>query len=169
MAHYYVHLWCVVNCTTDNLTRLVQTRLILRIEPEFANNTAQIPVVNITHIVQLLYTHDHRNRHWSNREIKSVISYFIMPARWCFWAQWRSQPDNLVLLCKYQIIVIVHVFTNWLFSQIVFTGWLRYCLGLTFSRWMIVLLSCFRRPSHSIRLNVQFRTDLQIGIVQKSG
>ena len=26
--------------------------------------------------------------------------------------QWRSQPDNLVPLCKFKIIVIIHFFTN---------------------------------------------------------
>jgi hypothetical protein len=27
------------------------------------------------------------------------------------WYQWRSQPDNLVMLCKFEIIII-HFFTN---------------------------------------------------------
>ena len=27
-------------------------------------------------------------------------------------AQWRSQPDNLVPLCKFQIIIIIHFFRN---------------------------------------------------------
>ena len=31
--------------------------------------------------------------------------------------QWRSQPENLVPLCKFQIIIIIHFFRNWLFSQ----------------------------------------------------
>ena len=31
--------------------------------------------------------------------------------------QWRSQPDNLVLLFKFQIIIIIHFLWNWLFSQ----------------------------------------------------
>ena len=26
--------------------------------------------------------------------------------------QWRSQPDNLVPLCKFQIIIIIHLFTS---------------------------------------------------------
>ena len=51
-------------------------------------------------------------------------------------AQWRSQPDNLVPLFKFQAIIIIHFFTNWLFSQSMNTkylhsgtkssGWLRY-------------------------------------------
>jgi hypothetical protein len=28
-----------------------------------------------------------------------------------------SQPDNLVPLCKFRIIIIIHFFRNWLFSQ----------------------------------------------------
>ena len=53
--------------------------------------------------------------------------------------QWRSQPDNLVPLCKFQFMVIIHFFRNWLFSQSVnckylhsrskSSGWLRYCLS----------------------------------------
>ena len=31
--------------------------------------------------------------------------------------QWRSQPDNLVPLCKFKIIIIIHFFRNSLFSQ----------------------------------------------------
>ena len=31
--------------------------------------------------------------------------------------QWRNQPDNLVQLCKFQIIIIIHYFKIWLFSQ----------------------------------------------------
>ena len=31
--------------------------------------------------------------------------------------QWRSQPDNLVPLCKFEIIIIIHFFRNRLFSQ----------------------------------------------------
>ena len=27
--------------------------------------------------------------------------------------QWRSQPDNLVPLCKFQIIIIIHFFRNY--------------------------------------------------------
>jgi hypothetical protein len=30
--------------------------------------------------------------------------------------QWRRQPDNLVALCKFKIIII-QFFRNWLFSQ----------------------------------------------------
>ena len=51
--------------------------------------------------------------------------------------QWRSQPDNLVPLCKFQIIIAIHFFRNWLFSQLMKTkilhsetklsGWLCYC------------------------------------------
>ena len=51
--------------------------------------------------------------------------------------QWRSQPDNLVPLGKFQSIIIIHFFRNWLFSQSVSckylhsgtksSGWLRYC------------------------------------------
>ena len=26
--------------------------------------------------------------------------------------QWRSQPDNLVPLCKFKIIIIIHFFRN---------------------------------------------------------
>ena len=50
--------------------------------------------------------------------------------------QWRSQPDYLVPLCKFQIIIIIHCFRNWFFSQSVnckyfhsgtkSSGWLRY-------------------------------------------
>ena len=35
--------------------------------------------------------------------------------------QWRSQPDNLVPLCKFEIIIIIHFFRNWLFSQSIIT------------------------------------------------
>ena len=31
--------------------------------------------------------------------------------------QRRSQPDNLVQLCKFQIIVNIHFFRNWLFAH----------------------------------------------------
>jgi hypothetical protein len=31
--------------------------------------------------------------------------------------QWRSQPGNLVPLCKFKIIIIIHFFRNLLFSQ----------------------------------------------------
>jgi hypothetical protein len=31
--------------------------------------------------------------------------------------QWRSQPENLVPLCKFKIIIIIHFFRNWLFPQ----------------------------------------------------
>ena len=31
--------------------------------------------------------------------------------------QWPHQPDNLVPLCKFQIIIIIHFFRNWWFSQ----------------------------------------------------
>ena len=54
----------------------------------------------------------------------------------CDECQWRSQPDNLVPLCKFQFIIIMHFFRNWLFSQSVnckylrsgskSSGWLRY-------------------------------------------
>ena len=30
---------------------------------------------------------------------------------------WRSQPNNLVPLCKFQVIIIIHFFRNSLFSQ----------------------------------------------------
>ena len=50
--------------------------------------------------------------------------------------QWRSQPDNLVSLCKFWISIIIHFFRNWLFSQSTnskylhsgtkSSGWLRY-------------------------------------------
>ena len=33
------------------------------------------------------------------------------------YSQLHSQPDNLVPLCKFQIIVISHFFSNWLFSK----------------------------------------------------
>ena len=36
-------------------------------------------------------------------------------------SQWRSQPDNLVPLCKFEIIIIIHFFRNWLFSQSIIT------------------------------------------------
>ena len=51
--------------------------------------------------------------------------------------QWRSWPDDLIPLCKFQVIVIMHFFKNWLFSQSVSckylqsgtksSGWLCYC------------------------------------------
>ena len=51
--------------------------------------------------------------------------------------QWRSQPDYLVSLCKFPIIIIIHCFRNWFFSQSVNTkylhsgtkssAWLRFC------------------------------------------
>ena len=57
--------------------------------------------------------------------------------------QWRSQPDNLVPLCKFQSIIIIHFFRNWLFSQSVnckyllsgtkSSGWLRYCRNIIYS------------------------------------
>ena len=28
------------------------------------------------------------------------------------WNQWRSQPDNLVPLCKFRISIIIHFFRN---------------------------------------------------------
>ncbi len=31
--------------------------------------------------------------------------------------QWRSQPDNLVMLCKFEVIIIIHFFRNSLFSR----------------------------------------------------
>ena len=54
-----------------------------------------------------------------------------------YYHRW-SQPDNLVPLCKCQIIIIVYFLTNWLFSESVnstylhsgtkSSGWLRYWL-----------------------------------------
>ena len=49
-----------------------------------------------------------------------------------------SQPDNFVPLCKFKIIIIIHFFRNWFFSQSMNTwkylhsgtkssDWLRYC------------------------------------------
>ena len=31
--------------------------------------------------------------------------------------QWRRQPDILVPLCKFPIVIIIHFFRNWLFSK----------------------------------------------------
>ena len=36
---------------------------------------------------------------------------------YCLQRQWCSQPDNLVPLCKFQIIIIIDLFKNWLFLQ----------------------------------------------------
>ena len=63
--------------------------------------------------------------------------------------QWRSQPDNLVPLCKFEIIIIIHFFRNWLFSQSIIT---KICIaGLNrragyatgqLSSGLLVTLSC---------------------------
>ena len=66
----------------------------------------------------------------------------IWLSRWVLHHQWRSQPDNLVLLCKFEIIIIIHFFKNWLFSQSMNThsgikssGWLRYWSPWSDRRW----------------------------------
>ena len=76
--------------------------------------------------------------------------------------QWRSQPDNLVPLCKFQIIIIIHFFRNWWFSQSVnckylhsgtkSSGWLRYC----------VQPSVFRINKFSQRISLAWNRSLYI-------
>ena len=66
--------------------------------------------------------------------------------------QWRSQPDNLVPLCKFQSIIIIHFFRDLLFSQSVnceylhsgtkSPGWLRYCMH-SFQNFIVRLI-----PNH---------------------
>jgi hypothetical protein len=48
--------------------------------------------------------------HWVPYNIHVNISQLVNK-------QWRSQPDNFVPLCKFKIIIIIHFFRNWLFSQ----------------------------------------------------
>ena len=70
--------------------------------------------------------------------LKATVNRFLIKVTYV-WAQWRSQPANLVPLGKFTTIIIIHFFRNLLFSRSVnckylhsgtkSSGWLRYCVG----------------------------------------
>ena len=81
-----------------------------------------------------------RSSSWNNGDgaLVTVVRFFlesVLTPHFAMYLQWRSQPDNLVPLCKFQSIIIINLFTNLLFSQSVSrkylhsgtisSGWLR--------------------------------------------
>jgi hypothetical protein len=76
-----------------------------------------------------------------NALLKQRCSLMRVGTLACF--QWCSQPDNLVPLCKFKIIIIIHFISleidcfhsqwtrKYLHSGTKSSGWLRYCLRLT--------------------------------------
>ena len=42
----------------------------------------------------------------------NTVTKFTLFFTLALFTQWRSQPDNLVPLCKFKIIIIIHFFRN---------------------------------------------------------
>ena len=94
--------------------------------------------------------------------------------------QWRSQPDNLVPLCKFDIIiVIIQFFRNWLFSQSIITkiciaGLNRRAGYATVHKWHValdtpgsvirIMFLDFRKAYDLIDHNIMLENCCKIGI-----